>query len=524
MWDWTDRIGVILFDAALSTAVFSTFIVLAMLASRQPARRILLARVALLASLAILPLVVFGRLPRLDVIDTLVESRFFPRSLFLAATPVEEASRDAPVTPPILDHSYRVVSQSLTIPASTTTTWLPRGLALVDLTCVAVGSAWLLLGLAGVHWLIHRSRPPATSTRWLFDTLVAGRTTAVARTGLRVCSRLRHPVVTGLFHPTILIPEDLDRADGDAETLRLSLLHEIAHAERSDHWFSTAASMAQAIWFFIPQVWWIRSQLLIDQEFLADRSAAEHYGSSSSEYALALLSLVESGQVASAPTARNPVPDATAPGTIGVQSPLFQRMMMLLHCPYPVESRTPRVWSWASRLAVVVASIAATCVVVRWPQASLAVPPAPASSSPECRFQVTRFVAEPLPEAPASGRSVLYILPVALPAHFDLDVEVRSTEPDLSQIRIAGQPLGIPGGPTTPGHPLASGGSSSAGDPAAANDWHRVHIHSDHHRILVVVDGQAVPGPARTGSPSDWLTIEPPNHCPAEFRELMVSW
>src|SRR5689334_14500378 len=61
MWVWMDRIGIILFDATLSTAVFLTLIVLAMLSCRQPARRILLARVALLASLAILPLVGGGR-------------------------------------------------------------------------------------------------------------------------------------------------------------------------------------------------------------------------------------------------------------------------------------------------------------------------------------------------------------------------------------------------------------------------------------------------------------------------------
>ena len=48
--------------------------------------------------------------------------------------------------------------------------------------------------------------------------------------------------------------------------------------------------MAQAIWFFLPHVWWLRSQFLIDQEFLADRSAAERYGTSS-DYASSLLSL-----------------------------------------------------------------------------------------------------------------------------------------------------------------------------------------------------------------------------------------
>ena len=397
MWVWMDRIGVIVFDAAFATAVFLTFIVLAMLACRQPARRILLARVALLASLAIVPVVGWGRLPRLDVIDTFVESRFFPKALFLSTAldrPADEAEDEAaaPAWPSAGSGPFGPVMASR--PRLAVARWLPRGLTLLDLACVAAGSAWLILGVIGVHWLIRRSRPPSPATRALFDELVAGRSRSAARAGLRVCSRLRHPVVTGLLRPTILIPESLDRADADPEPLRLSLLHEIAHAERSDHWFSTLASIAQTIWFFLPHLWWIRSRLLIDQEFLADRDAADRYGTSS-EYASSLLSLAaQPGPERGAPLPADRPARPPAVGTIGVQSPLFQRMMMLLHCPYPVESRTPRLWSWTSRVAVILASIAAACLVIRWPQSSVALPAASG-----------RAPSVPIPGSPIRGRT-----------------------------------------------------------------------------------------------------------------------
>ena len=329
-------------------------------------------------------------------------------------------------------------------------------------------------------------------------------------------------MVTGLLRPTILIPAALDQSDQDPEPLRLSLLHEIAHAERSDHWFSTAAGMAQAIWFFIPQVWWIRSQLLIDQEFLADRAAAEHYGTSS-EYASSLLSLAAPDARGAAAPARNSARDAPVAGTIGVQSPLFQRMMMLLHCPFPVESRTPRVWSWTSRLAVVVASIAAACLVIRWPQASLAVLAPPAAGSPRHLFEVDQFVAQPPQQAPGTERSLLYIIPVALPSHFDLDVEVFSSEADLPQIRIAGQGLGLARGSTTSGPSLPGPDSPHAIDASPAADWHRVHIHSDHHHVSVLVDGHAISTVSRNAA-SNWLTVEPPPHISVPFRNLMVTW
>ncbi len=522
MWAWMDRITTVLFDATLSTAVFLTCIILVMLACRQPARRILLARVALLSSLVILPIVGLGRLPRLDIIDTFVESRFFPTAVFLSTTldePLDEQAEDA--SAPAVTAGWirvRLVPHWLADPGSTLVRWLPRGLTVIDLMCVATGSAWLMLGLAGVYWLIGRSRPPSSATKALFEQLVAGRSGPAARAALRVSARLRHPVVTGLFRPTIMIPEALDRAE-DPEPLRLSLLHEIAHAERSDHWFSTIASMAQAIWFFLPHVWWLRAQLLIDQEFLADRSAAGRYGTSS-EYASSLLSLATLPDPEPRARAGRPTGESPRPGTIGVQSPLFQRMLMLLHCPYPVESRTPRLWSWTSRVAVFAASIAAACLVIRWPQSSVALPAAPVSAdSSGPRFQVLYFVAKPMHEDPASQRSMVYVMPVALPPTFDLDVEVRSTRAELPHVRIVGQPLGIQDPASIP----AVAGTAVLFSDGPDRTWRRVHIHRDHHRISVTVNDRPVPSTAAEAS-SDWLTFEPPADGPVEFRKLIMNW
>src|SRR5438105_8931473 len=87
--DQIDRIGIFLFDATLSTTLFLGLVMLAMLGCRQPARRILIARVALLASLAMIPLVALAPLPRLDLVDAFVESQLFPTSLFASPDPIE---------------------------------------------------------------------------------------------------------------------------------------------------------------------------------------------------------------------------------------------------------------------------------------------------------------------------------------------------------------------------------------------------------------------------------------------------
>jgi beta-lactamase regulating signal transducer with metallopeptidase domain len=521
MWVWMDRIGLILFDAALSTALLLTLIVLAMLGCRQPVRRILLARVALLASLAIPPLVGFGRLPRLDVIDGFVESRLFPWAVRLMATGTAEEpvspTAGRRVTGPEEGHTASRWVSDL-VPAARR--WLPRGLTVLDLACVAGGSAWLLLGLVGVQWLIYRSKPPSPTAQALFDELVAKRPGGAARTRLRLCSRLPHPVVTGLFRPTILLPESLDRADPDVEPLRLSLLHEIAHAERSDHWFSTAASVAQAVWFFLPQVWWIRSQLLIDQEFLADRSAAAQYGTSS-EYASSLLSLAAPGGPHAGASTNDESRVGSSTGTVGVQSPLVQRMMMLLHCPYPVESRTPRVWSWTYRIGVVLASVAAACLMVRWPQKSLANPVPGAEARMRHRFELAHFVAEPLHDGGSPLPTRGYMMPIALPPRFDLEFDFRCEVMGPVAFRLAGKAITVPGVlDASPSEP----GSSSPNPKVGPSIWHHVALRRDHRHLAVFVDGRPAPETTPDTTLTTWLTVEPPFGSRMEIRKLTLQW
>src|SRR5271169_1140769 len=87
MWVLIDRLGLILFDATLSTAVFLSLTILAMLFCRQPARRLLIARVAFCASLVMLPLTALAPLPRLDLVQILTRSEIIPLSIGEIAPP-----------------------------------------------------------------------------------------------------------------------------------------------------------------------------------------------------------------------------------------------------------------------------------------------------------------------------------------------------------------------------------------------------------------------------------------------------
>ena len=235
MWVWLDRLGLILFDATVSTALFLSAVVLAMLICRQPSRRIRIARVALIASLMMIPMVAWAPLPRLDIADAIIRFDLVP------ATLIFDPDHFHPASPASTDFSA---------PLPRVGRWLERGLTLIDLAGVGIGLAWLFLGCWGVRWLIRNSQQPSSRALQIFDRLTEAEGNTRRRAAFRVSTRIRRPVVVGLLRPTILVPQSFEERDDEGELLRLTLLHEIAHAEELDPWFGTAASLAQTFWFF----------------------------------------------------------------------------------------------------------------------------------------------------------------------------------------------------------------------------------------------------------------------------------
>jgi beta-lactamase regulating signal transducer with metallopeptidase domain len=209
MWVWLDCVGSVLFDAALSTVIFLSFVVLAMLGCRQPSRRILIARASLIASLLMVPIVAFAPLPRIDVVDAAIHSHLLPAH-FLPAWQHK--------IPDQLSEQPSASAGSAAIPVANRRhtalgdahPWVFRGLTLIDLACVTIGSAWLALGFWGVCWLLRHSREPSPKAIELYDRLFSDGASNRARPALRVTTRVEHPVVVGLIHPTILIPPGYD--------------------------------------------------------------------------------------------------------------------------------------------------------------------------------------------------------------------------------------------------------------------------------------------------------------------------
>jgi beta-lactamase regulating signal transducer with metallopeptidase domain len=148
--------------------------------------------------------------------------------------------------------------------------------------------------------------------------------------------------------PVVVLPRSLCDAGGSQE-LRFCLAHEWCHIERHDSRAWNFAGVAGFVLFYQPLFWWLRRQMRLCQDYLADDRAAAV--ESAEDYAAYLVRLA---QARVRPTA-SPLP---ALGVSDRPSNLYRRVAMLVQEHEPLQHHCRAVWSLA-----IVASAAVVMVV-----------------------------------------------------------------------------------------------------------------------------------------------------------------
>jgi hypothetical protein len=449
MAGWLERLGVAWLGLALAGLALGTASVLLAVACRQPARRLVVAR-ASLAGLLALPVLALAWPWR-------------PPSLGAWADSIGPSGR-----------------ATLGV------------LALANLAGAALGAAGQGLGVLAVGRLRARSRAASGALEALYRDLRGPRRRAPA---LRVSDRVRGPALLGVARPTIYVPAAWDVPER-ADAARLGIRHELAHHDRADAAFGLLGSLALAPWFFLPMAWWLRAQMRLDQEFLADFEASEGFGPFGA-YASTLVALADPsrGGTAGPPSGRE---------RVGAAPPLRLRVLMLVRCPFRVEVRPPG-WCRGALLGLVGSATLLSAGLLGLGPASS--PEAGAAAlAPHGRFRVARLALDP-PRLGPDGRARPYALMAQLPPRFTLTARVLATPEDLEQFRLVGQRLG----------PVAA-------LPVAPRDgFHDVKITRDARSVRVWVDGFALPGadPDRIGK---LVSLQPPPGQPALVRDLILTW
>lgn len=187
----------------------------------------------------------------------------------------------------------------------------------------------VILILWGIAWRrrsqLAREASPASDE--LYQLLASVGNGRVGQTRLLVSKSISSPVMWGLVRPTIVLPAALV-AQADHTALRWSLAHEWVHVVRHDFATLHLANLGKMVFFYQPLYWWLRHQLTLSQDFLADAFAARQT-EAQEEYASFIVALAKSKR------------KIALTGTLGIggrRSNLFRRVECLLNanCP-PAE-------------------------------------------------------------------------------------------------------------------------------------------------------------------------------------------
>ncbi len=222
----------------------------------------------------------------------------------------------------------------------------------ICLTGAFTGLCWLVLG----DMLLIRERftaaPPPV---WLFRLFqrAAGSSSADRRLPKLVVSRsASRPLTWGIFQPTIALPARLCHR-GNYEQLRTILLHELAHVRRGDARGSLLFALAFPLLLLHPLYWWLRQQVRLSAELLADDWAARQTGPE--VYVAQLVALARG-------TSLRRLSLVFGTGVLTNPSQFYRRMKMLLAREKPLSSRLSMFWRLTSAAAAVAAVVLAAAL------------------------------------------------------------------------------------------------------------------------------------------------------------------
>jgi beta-lactamase regulating signal transducer with metallopeptidase domain len=259
----------------------------------------------------------------------------------------EDATRVSPATPPLESAPVVEAPKRKSVAAAHPASLL---LVLLYLGLTTAFVLWWLVGVVRLRHLFHSTYPASVAVAELLQQIAGP---AASRVRLLVSDRLELPLMFGWRQPVILLPGAVCRS-GDTAALRYCLAHEWSHIERRDILGWYLATVIQLLFFYQPLFWWLRRQLRLCQDYLADARAAEQ-AAGTEDYADYLVALARRRLGV-------PIPIPMALGISDRRSNLYRRIHMLLSIRQPLERRCRRLWTAAAALTTALLLLAVASV------------------------------------------------------------------------------------------------------------------------------------------------------------------
>lgn len=355
----------------------STVLLLLVLAAtgflRQPVRRLVVAKSAVLS---VLLLGLLSALPGWSPVHLLPRDKRATDIASVRQSPTLVETRPASSVAPNVRMPELVLNAHRdATPAaepSIVRRWFPFTVKESIVLAYFVGSGcvltWLGLGAVAASRLVQTSLPAPDRLRWVLAELTVGDERVP---DLRISDRVDVAAAIGVFRPTVLLPNTwlIDRRDEEMHSI---LAHERAHLRNGDlRWMTIGRTLLVLTWAQ-PLYWLLRRRMRLDQEALADAAAAEL--SSRQRYAEQLVALARNVPV------RPRLAIHAAVGLWERPSQLRRRIALLLDEQLLILRNCSVGWRWTAG-ATMVAAACVLSLVTMGPEGQVSAEPDAASEA-----------------------------------------------------------------------------------------------------------------------------------------------
>ena len=180
---------------------------------------------------------------------------------------------------------------------------------------------YLLIGLFATHRLVGRAQPLAPDDEARLRSLMSEFVTRdFKHIRILASNDIAIPIVQGILRPSIVLPQELTLESADQVQLKHCLAHEWQHIQQRDLITWSFTNLLQTALWLQPAYWYLRSELRVSQDQIADQFAA-NATRQNADYATTLMNFAK---------ANHPVM-LGALTMSGTKSNLYRRVEMLLN-------------------------------------------------------------------------------------------------------------------------------------------------------------------------------------------------
>ena len=231
------------------------------------------------------------------------------------------------------------IENSIAEPATSTSLHWSTVLVVLYACGCSLALSWLTIGNVFACRLIHQAQQAPTALAKALTKIIPDKQ---AQPDLLISNRIQAPAALGLRKPTILLPQPM--ADDSLETLLPVLAHECAHIQHGDLRTLALVRLLTILLWPHPLYMLLRRQIRLDQETLADATAAEL--TNRSDYAEQLVALAKQSATSALPRL------AASVGLWESASQLRRRVAMLLDEKFTVLKSCSRRWRISSAIGL----------------------------------------------------------------------------------------------------------------------------------------------------------------------------